>query len=685
MHQEADDAEGEAPRLVVSGVLPFALLGEGWGIPALLLALLALGYAIWAHRRLHRLRRATLSTLERVRRREELLREGTLRWSESTPEAVHLSPTLDRRAGTGEHGGRRALEDFLATYAEADRDTFLQALDAALDTKVPFTRRLTTLSGAAEDWHFEGLTGRRGREVLAHRTDATSLRERDEDAEGRARDTDAMLDALGAMAPLVALEEDGRVRTANAAFVDLLGADRQEVLGAPLKGALEAPEWEVFQRGLARTISEGIPWSGDCRMRGAEGAGWRGLLLPLAHGGAAAHLVLFPERSEGFAGPDREDFERRLVKLQHRDALGRLAGGVAHEFNNLLCGIGVAAEGVSQRAKSGSPQQEAAESIIDACARGAELTRNLLGFDRHGSLEVRDVDLNDLLEQVVGLLQGSFDRRIHLETAFEAQHAVVRGDQGRLQTAILNLALNARDAMPQGGHLRFRTENRVLANGQPGICIEVTDDGEGMDAEVLANATSPHFSTRPESSGLGLASVEACLGSHGGDLTLESKPGVGTRATICLPLSATGAPTEDPPVPPRRRGDGLCILLVEDEDLIRDAVTSALTRRGHEVHAQADGASAAAWFADHGDEVDAVLLDLVMPGMSGAEVLARIRTTHPDTVVVLTSGYTAGSEATELIAAGATAFLGKPYRVERLDRLLRAEVQQAREEEGEAS
>ena len=390
---------------------------------------------------------------------------------------------------------------------------------------------------------------------------------------------------------------------------------------------------------------------------------------------------------------EREAVARRAVKLE---ALGRLTGGVAHDFNNLLQGLSANLETLAalDAHASGAQRRERFEASLDLVERGTRLTRQLLSFTRTRTTEATAIDTAGLLRGLEDLLEHTIGDRIELQLVLDPGLWPVLADRSGLENAILNLAINARDAMPDGGTISIVGTNQAgIGTNQAGtgtdapdgerasVLICVADSGIGMDAEGLRRATEPFFTTKPEGagSGLGLAMVSGFAAAAGGAFTLESEVGRGTRATLRLPRATAlpaaadadglyGALLRGAPV----RGLGETILLVEDDHAVRRAVRSGLQAIGYRVAEAATIDGACAWLA--GDmRPDLVLSDVMLPGSLGPPaLLAAVRAISATMPVVFNTGDPEAPVARALPFDERTVLLVKPWRLEELARLMRS-------------
>jgi signal transduction histidine kinase/ActR/RegA family two-component response regulator len=377
---------------------------------------------------------------------------------------------------------------------------------------------------------------------------------------------------------------------------------------------------------------------------------------------------------------EQRAMEEQLRHAEKMQAIGQLAGGVAHDFNNQLTGILACGELLEAGLEHEPELRELAEMIVTAAEHSARLTRQLLSFARKGKGRMVPVDLHGTIQDVVALLRRSFDKRISLRTALEARPSATLGDPGQLHNALLNMALNSRDAMPQGGELTFGTRIAELDAARIGagrldvapgryLAVDVRDTGAGMDAQTLAHVFEPFFTTKDvgRGSGLGLAAVYGTTKAHRGAVEVSSEVGRGTVFTLYLPLVEAEADRkgeEDAPaVEVRRR-----ILVVDDERMVRDVLRRLLERAGHQVVVADGGAEGVEIYRRQWHHIDLVILDVMMSDMDGREALARMRALNPAIRAVLSSGYAVDGEA--LLATDGVRLLQKPYTLEDVSRAL---------------
>ncbi|HAE37245.1 MAG TPA: hypothetical protein DCG57_01250 [Candidatus Riflebacteria bacterium] len=378
---------------------------------------------------------------------------------------------------------------------------------------------------------------------------------------------------------------------------------------------------------------------------------------------------------------DRIMLEERVRQGEKMEAIGQLAGGVAHDFNNQLSGILGYAELLAKKLDNEPQLKKMAESIMTSALRSADLTRQLLAFARKGKFVSTPVDTHHLIAEVISLLQHSIDRRITIIQQLEAEIPVVAGDPGQLQNAILNLAINARDAMPDGGTLSFFTANidfheKVRGHDLPPgsyLQICVTDTGTGMNEEVKSRLFEPFFTTKQhgKGTGLGLAASYGAIKNHGGAISVYTEMHKGTTFRVLLPTGNHDGQSEVQISKSSGRIPGKGnIMLVDDETIVREATAKMLEDLGYKVLECRDGEEAAELFRAISHDVDAVILDMVMPRLAGPETFAAMRKIKPDVKVLLASGFSINGAASGLLKAGAAGFLQKPYQIEELSQKL---------------
>lgn len=385
---------------------------------------------------------------------------------------------------------------------------------------------------------------------------------------------------------------------------------------------------------------------------------------------------------------ERKFLEERLRHSEKMEAIGQLAGGIAHDFNNQLTGIMGYAEMLLNRIDD-RILRGYAESILRASKRSADLTRDLLAFSRKGKYLTVPIHVHKVIEEAVSILEHSIDKRVEIKIMLKASPATIMGDPSQIQNALLNLAINARDAMPNGGELVFSTENinmedsplnPGLANNLQSRClkISVSDNGIGMDKETLKHIFEPFFTTKEvgKGVGMGLPSVYGTVHNHHGVINVSSELGKGTVFSLYFPLS------EEPQEQVNVVGDTVdisreaTIMLVEDEEMVSNMVSRILNSLGHKVIACRDGIEAVDLYSNTWRSVDLVILDLVMPRMSGKDTFLAMKKINPDVKVLLASGFSIDGEAQSVIDLGASGFIQKPFNMDALSKSISERLDQ---------
>jgi nitrogen-specific signal transduction histidine kinase/ActR/RegA family two-component response regulator len=375
---------------------------------------------------------------------------------------------------------------------------------------------------------------------------------------------------------------------------------------------------------------------------------------------------------------ERKALERQLLESQKLQAVATLAGGIAHDFNNLLTSV---LGNISLALMKLGPGHEASAGLKDAeraSERASELTRQLLRFSRKSSAELQPVDVNQSVNEVVSLLKHSIGPGVAIETQLEPRLWRVEADAGQMAQVVMNLCVNAWDAIGEQGSIRIRSSNQKLSRrscrgqpeARPGEFVEVVviDDGSGMDEATLARVFEPFFTTKEpgKGTGLGLAMVYSIVKQHHGWVRVSSRRGEGSEFRVYLPRTKRrAAARKESPGRDMRRGRET-ILLADDEDGVRKLAAAVLEHNGHRVIQVKNGAEALDAFRKSRKQVRLVLLDLKMPKMSGWEALERIRRLAPEVPVILTSGCALDEEQGEARLRGARALLPKPYRAQTL-------------------
>jgi signal transduction histidine kinase/CheY-like chemotaxis protein len=469
------------------------------------------------------------------------------------------------------------------------------------------------------------------------------------------------LDAVGVA--LAVVDAGGLVVRVNGAFERLLGAEARAIEGTPLAQWVDAPAPVAIdplappsprpRRSATYTRHDGEACPADVHVVPLDQPGWS--LVTVGDGRDRARLEA--------ALQDNKDLTEQLRRSQKIGALGRLAGGVAHDFNNLLQVIAGHAEALGGDALDARTRRRILRSIQTATERAASLTRQLLAFGRRQILMPEVLDLNVTVRTLERMLTRVIGEDIQLVSTLAPDLAPVRVDPGQIEQVVLNLAINARDAMLEGGTLEIATANFVLAEpwaheslpvrvpAGAWVLLSVRDTGVGMDADTATQAFEPFFTTKDSTkgSGLGLSMVYGIVKQSDGYTWIDTAPGAGTAVHVLLPAVVDGTrPALDTPAAPVAaiaRPSGATVLLVEDDPEVRGLFSRFLETAGYTVIEAADGRDALETFEARADEIDLVVTDVVMPNVSGPALTSAIRARRPGVKVLFVSGYADELEA----------------------------------------
>ena len=456
----------------------------------------------------------------------------------------------------------------------------------------------------------------------------------------------------------------------------------EEILGVPVE-ALYAPEYRevVRQRRRERLAGERVPAFYEARgiKKGGECFDIAIWIAVIDYQGDPAVLSFVVDTSA------EKTLRAQLLQAQKMEAIGTLAGGVAHDFNNLLQAVQGYAELLLLEKRREEPGYRELHEIVRAAKRGGELTRQLLTFSRKLESRLRPVDLNREVQEIYKLLTRTIPKMIEIQLHLAEDLKTVRADPVQIEQVIMNLAINAKDAMAAGGNLTIETRNvrldRRHSRRYPGVepgrycLLVVTDTGHGMDQETLEHVFEPFFTTKGvgRGTGLGLATVYGIVKGHGGHVTCTSEPGAGTRFEIYLPV----ADEEEEAVPDVRDTEvpvgwgSETILVVDDEASVAWLAIEILKKSGYTVLAAPDGETALQIYENEGERIALVILDLIMPGMGGSRCLEELVRMNPEVRVIVASGLVADGYRQEVLDAGARDFLQKPYEMNELVRRVR--------------
>ncbi len=481
-------------------------------------------------------------------------------------------------------------------------------------------------------------------------------------------------------------DKDGTVLMVNQAYCRMAGMEREELSGKPLS-VIYNPELHdqtvriYRERFASRTIEP--YFERELRLKDGRNM-WFEVTNSYIEMENQESILLGIFRDVSL----RKTLEQQLVQSQKLEGIGTLAGGIAHDFNNLLAMILGSAEMLQSKIAPDPDLQKYVDRIVEASSRGTSISRQLLVFSRPDQVQLKPISLSHTIADLQEMLKHFLPKSIAIRTVIETEDDIIMGDAGQIQQAMLNLAMNAGDAMHNRGTITIREFiadpsmlNLSISHADAPACIglSVTDTGVGMSDSVKRKMFDPFFTTkeREKGTGLGLSSVHGIVKNHEGVIDVESEPGRGTTITIYFP-SAPGSVSAPPAAVPRPTPHGMQrILLVDDEIIIRETLEELLVACGYTVHTASGGREALELFRDRYNEIDIVITDLGMPEMGGEELYAHLREINPDVKVIVSSGYLDGTTQTELLKIGVRDVLAKPVKILDLQAAIRSVLESA--------
>ncbi len=489
------------------------------------------------------------------------------------------------------------------------------------------------------------------------------------------------------------LDEDGNFTFVSQAVKRLLGYDPDQLIGKHYSSIiqeedLERAAWVFNERRTEERAAAGV----QLRLKAAEDHEplrlGEGHYLDVELKATGMYNKPVTEENKAYLGThgvvrdisDRKRLEVQLQQAQKMEAVGTLAGGIAHDFNNLLMGIQGYTSLMLLKIDPKHPHYDKLKNVEQYIESGAELTKQLLGFARGGKYDVKAVDINELVKKTAAMF-GRTKKEVVISLELEEALWSVEVDPGQIEQVLLNLFVNAWQAMPGGGNLILKTANVPLDLSTvspyglppgPYVKISVTDSGLGMDENTRRRIFEPFFTTKEmgRGTGLGLASAYGIIKNHNGIIDVESKIGEGTTFTVSLPASKKMVQKETDQEGEILRGPET-VLLVDDESMIIEVGAEILEALGYNVLTARNGPEAIEVFRANKDSVDIVVLDMIMPGMGGGDAYDQLREVDPDVKVLLSTGYSLRGEASEILKRGCNGFIQKPFNIKMLSQKLR--------------
>jgi PAS domain S-box-containing protein len=483
------------------------------------------------------------------------------------------------------------------------------------------------------------------------------------------------------------LSEQGLILEANLTAATLLGVARGALVKQPISRFILDADEDIYYMHRKLLFDTGTPQVFELRIKRADAAPfWVHIVAALAHDGPDGGVVFRATLSDITERRETEEalrlLDQQIQQTQKLETLGVLAGGIAHDFNNILTAVLGHAELALGEIPPRSPARDSILEIRIAARGAAELCRQMLAYSGNASFALERVDLSEMIEEIAHLLVTSISKKSRLNLRLDGGLPSILADPSQIRQVVMNLIINASDALGDGNgvitvstHVTHHDAGNLHAtewqDDVPAgryVALEVTDTGCGMDAQTRARIFEPFFSTKFPGRGLGLAAVQGIVRAYKGALAVESEPGKGTTFRLLLPAledDENGARAEDAPRASAWRGSGT-ILLVDDEEAVRKVGAQMIEYLGFTVLTAADGGEAVECYRERQGEIDAVILDLTMPGMDGAEASGELFRMNPDVRMVLASGYAQENVAERFAGRDLAGFLQKPYTLDQL-------------------
>jgi len=469
------------------------------------------------------------------------------------------------------------------------------------------------------------------------------------------------------------IEKDGRYKYINPKFVEMFGYTLEDIPTGRKWFKKAYPDKEYRDQVISTWItdlkkfkhgeSRPRPFTVTCKDGSKKVINFRPVTMETGE-----QFIICEDITE------RKQLEAQLQQAQKMEAIGTLAGGIAHDFNNILQAIFGYTQILLMGKEPSNPDYEKLEAIEKSAQRASDLTKRLLIFSRKVESKLRPMDLNNEIEQVSKMLESTIPKMITIELHLVENLKIINADPVQIEQIMMNLGVNARDAMPDGGRLIFETENVILdeqyckthLGARPGqyVKLSISDTGHGMDKEILRHIFDPFYTTKEtgKGTGLGLAMVYGIVKSHSGYIMCYSEPDEGATFKIYFPIieketERVESKKEKVPI----EGGNETILLVDDEEAIRELAEDILTRFGYKVLMASDGETALEIYREKKEEINLVILDIIMPGIGGRKCLEELLKMNPKSRIIIASGYSINGPAKEVLKAGAKGFISKPY------------------------
>ena len=467
------------------------------------------------------------------------------------------------------------------------------------------------------------------------------------------------------------INSDKGIIDVNNTWLNTLGYKKENVINYKLEKFVHEEDTDIYKKITDELLSPKRILNKEIRLVTSKGNNVNASITGCIDGKTKDFHCVFYDITE------QKVLEEQLLHSEKMNAIGQLAGGIAHDFNNQLAGIMGYADLIKINTENSSSQKYA-ENILTITNRSAELVKQLLIFARKEQQEKKNLDIHSILTEVETIVRRSIDRKIILEINHNAEYSVISGDSGQIINVFLNLAINARDAMPDGGTIKITTESIYIdknysLNNSPipaghYIKTNIEDTGEGIPEHLKNNIFEPFFTTKAtgKGTGMGLSIAYSTVKNHDGFIDIYNKKDSGAVFSIFLPLSFDKIDQKEQTKETttlKNNNNNYSILIAEDEEILRNMVSETLTKEGYRIYTAEDGDQAINIYKDKWPKIDLVLLDLVMPKVSGVDAFTEMKSINPDVKVIVTTGYSFNNNIQDLISEGVKDIIMKPYKL----------------------
>ena len=481
---------------------------------------------------------------------------------------------------------------------------------------------------------------------------------------------------------IVITDRGGNIISVNRAFCQLTGYSQEEVVGVNTNILKSGNQPVSFYQKLWETILAGDVWKGEIENKRKDGSIYTEEMTITPVRQASGEILHFIAIKQDIT--EQRKLQNQILQSQKIQSIGTLAGGIAHDFNNILGIILGYSSLLEDRSAHDHQLISSVNAIQQVIARGTALVHQILTFARKTEVTIEAVSVSEVATELLSMLQQTFPKTITIKKQLEDNLPLIQADRSQIHQVLLNLCVNARDAMPRGGTITIAAAQKTLAqmmerfpaaDRQRYVCISVSDTGEGMTREVQHRIYDPFFTTKPQGkgTGLGLSVVLGIVEAHHGFIEVESEPGSGTTFRTYIPVSDIDKSSMEPQVSHSHvnRAGTETLLIVEDEVFLLRILSAILQSNGYTILSAGDGVKAVDVYKQHSHEIALVVTDMGLPGMSGEEEFRRLKEINPDVKVILISGFIEPETRSKILDGGAMGFIQKPFRPDEILALIR--------------